>query len=134
MAASALYAVVLRRTSLRRLLVAGVFIHALGAPAVLALSTPASVYPVGAIYGLSQTLAALSIFDLAARASPREGAGLAYAMIMTTINVALALSDLLGVWLQARLSLPFAALVAVNAGSTLIVLPLIALLPRKIVD
>jgi hypothetical protein len=134
MSASALYAVVHRKIALRRLLVFGVFIHAAGAPIVLALSTPASVLPVGAIYGLTQTLAALPLFDLAARASPRAGAALAYALVMSAINLAFAGSDILGVWLQEQLSLSFAGLVAINATSTLVVLPLIAILPAALVD
>ena len=98
------------------------------------MSTPASVYPVGAIYGLTQTFAALPLFDLAARASPRAGAGLAYALVMSAINLAFAGSDLLGVWLQEQLALSFASLVVINAVSTFIVLPLIAVLPAALID
>ena len=78
-------------------------------------------------------LGQLPLFDLAARAAPRGSAALAYALMMSAWNLAVAASDIFGSWLFHRYGLTFIHLVWLNAGATAATLILVPLLPRRLV-
>jgi hypothetical protein len=49
------------------------------------------------------------------------------------MNLGIGASDVLGAWLYARFGLTFRELVAVNAGTTLLAIAVVPLLPRALV-
>jgi hypothetical protein len=127
------YGVICRRVPLRLALPAGI---ALGAASVLAFlaydSRGAAVWIhfLSAIFG---TLAAMPLYDVAARAVPRGSESVGYAFVMGMQTLAMyAVSDVVGSYLYGRLHLTFKQLVWVDAGATLAVLLFVPLLPRAL--
>jgi hypothetical protein len=86
------------------------------------------------IEGISQLLGAIGVlplYDLATRATPAGGEAMGYALMMSSRNVAVFASDILGSWLRDH-HLPWNALVCLNAGTTLLCLLALPLLPRAL--
>ena len=76
-------------------------------------------------------LAELAILDLAARATPKGCEGLGYSLMLSIRNVAASGADVVGSYLADH-NWPFAHLVYLNAGTTVIVLILLPLIPAAL--
>lgn len=127
--AAVLYGLVCRRWNLRTLLAVSILIHALGTLFYLAYRSHASALWITALEGVTQTLAVLPLYDLAARATPRGSEALGYSLMMSVWNLTNALSDLLGSWLFDHFRMTFHSLVWLNAGTTALILLAVPLLP-----
>ena len=85
------------------------------------------------VTGFTLALTNLAIFDLATRAAPPGAEGTVLAAIFAGVNIAGKLSDLIGSRLYGgHWSLP--SLVLLNAGTTLLAVCLVPLLPRSVVS
>lgn len=129
-----LYGVLCQRLRLRWLLLLGIALAALGTLCYLFYGSRTAAALIEAENGLFVTLAELALMDLAARATPRGGEGLGFALMMSVRNGALALSDVFGSWLVERRQVSFASLVWLNAGTTALVLLAAPFLPRQLID
>ena len=67
------------------------------------------------------------------RASPKGSESLGYCLMMSVWNIALAISDVWGARMFS-LGVSFNTLVWINAGTTLLVLAAVPLLPRALTD
>lgn len=133
LAAGLAYAYACKRLPLRTLLVIALTANALTSLGFLGYKSRTSAVVVESLAGFGMVLGNLPLFDLAARAAPRKSAALAYALLMSAWNAAVACSDVLGSWLYTRWHLSFGSLVWLNAGSTLLTLALVPFLPRRLV-
>jgi hypothetical protein len=86
------------------------------------------------IVGMTGTVAELALMDLAARATPRGGEALGFALMMSVRNLAVGGSDVMSSSLADRFHLSFSTLVLLNAGTTLLSLLAIPFLPAVLVD
>jgi predicted MFS family arabinose efflux permease len=123
-----------RRLSMKWMLVVSIIIHALGTLFYLYYRSGTTAVAVAAIEGLTQTLALLPVYDLAARGTPKGSEALGYAVMMSVWNLTNALSDWVGSTLFARYGITFARLVWINAGTTALVLFVIPFLPRALLE
>jgi BT1 family protein len=82
--------------------------------------------------GFGYTLAEIALMDLAVRATPRGSEGLGFSLMMSVRNFALLGSDWLGAKLLETYHLQFNTLVIANGATTLILIPLVLLLPAMI--
>ena len=71
---------------------------------------------------------------MATRASPRGVEAMGYALMVSAYNISLNLSDVTGSWIWGHLHRHFAPLVAINAGTTLLVLLVVPFLPGVLVS
>jgi hypothetical protein len=131
---AALYAVLCRFVPLRVSLLAGIVLNATSTLLFLRYDSPlaaALIHGGGAVLG---TMAALPLYDLAARATPKGSESLGFALIMSLYTLAsFGVSDPLGSYLYGHVHLGFKALVSLNAGWTLAVLVLLPLVPRALI-
>jgi predicted MFS family arabinose efflux permease len=130
---AAVYAIVCRRLTLRRLLFVAISTNALGTLLYLVYSywTAPVVHGVSGLVGIWSELA---LMDLAVRATPRGCESLGFSLMMSARNFALGGSDVFGAWLLDSRGWSFPELVWLNAGTTALVLLFVPLLPRAIVD
>ena len=96
-------------------------------------STVADAQMIEAVHGFGAAIATMSLVDLSVRATPRGSEGLGYALMISINNFARLGTDWLGSSMLDRLHLPFSDLVLMNAGTTLVAVPLVLLLPRVLV-
>jgi MFS family permease len=130
--AAAGYAGVCRSRPLSVILPSVLAGHALATLAWLWLRDPSSALAIRALTGFTLALTNLAIFDLATRAAPVGAEGTVLAAIFAGVNIAGRGSDLIGSTLySAHWSLP--ALVFLNAGTTLLAVFFVPLLPRSLV-
>lgn len=122
-----------RRVSLGRLLWLGASLHALSALAYFGYGSIGAAFVIEAAYGLCTALAFMPIFDLLARATPKEFAALGYALIFSFGSLSVSGSDLLGAWLYEHLARSFTGMILLNAGTSALVLVAIPFLPRLLV-
>jgi predicted MFS family arabinose efflux permease len=132
--ASFLYAVLCRWLPLRVLLYLSIAVSALGTLGYLFYHSGTAAAIVESENGLIGTLATLALMDLAARATPRGSEGLGFALMMSVLNGAQALSDIFGSWLIDQHHVSFFRLVWLNAGTTALVLLVIPFLPKILID
>jgi len=127
------YAWLCRRLPLRTTLVGGLCLSAGAALAYLGYRSATAAIAIDFLAGLTGALGTLPIFDLATRAAPRGCESLAFALMMSVRTVALfVLSDPLGSMVYERFGRGFRELVLVNAGSTLVGLLFVLLVPRAL--
>jgi predicted MFS family arabinose efflux permease len=129
---SLLYGWLCRRFPLRRLLPVG--LACAGSATLLYLNYHPSATGAIVIEAVAQFLGAfgaLPLYDLATRATPAGGEAMGYALMMSSRNVAVFASDILGSWLLDH-HLPWNALVGLNSGTTLLCLLVVPLLPRAL--
>jgi len=132
--AAILYGWTCRQFNLRALLMIALGFAAIGVLPFLALrSHPAGVFAY-ATWGFGSILAQLAALDLATRASPRGIEAMGYALMVSAYNISLNLSDVTGSWIWGHLHRHFEPLVAINAGTTLLVLLVVPFLPRILVN
>jgi MFS family permease len=133
LAGAAVYAILCRRLTLRRLLAVAIALNALGTLLYLgyAYRTAPLIHGVG---GLVAIWSELALMDLAVRATPRGCESLGFSIMMSARNFALGGSDVIGSWLLDSRGWSFHELVWLNAATTALVLLFVPLLPRAIVD
>jgi predicted MFS family arabinose efflux permease len=122
------------RYSLKTLIAGSIIIHAIGTLFYLAYGSRSSAISITALEGITQTLAMLPVYDLAVRATPRGSEALGYSVMMSAWNLTNGLSNWLGSAIYQRFHLTFHELVWINAGSTLIALVAIPLLPKMLLQ
>jgi predicted MFS family arabinose efflux permease len=127
------YARLCQKRSMRWVLPVVLVVHAVATLSWMALKTPDSALAIKALTGLTVTLSNLVIFDLATRAAPRGVEGTVLALLFAGINIALRASDMFGAYLHHVLKWSFPSLVLLNAGTTLLAVLLVPLLPRELV-
>ena len=130
---AAVYAIVCRRLTLRRLLFVAISTNALGTLLYLVYGYQTAPFIHG-LSGLVGIWSELALMDLAVRATPRGCESLGFSLMMSARNLALGGSDVIGAWLLDSRGWTFPELVWLNAGTTAVVLLFVPLLPRAIVD
>ena len=131
MAGAILYGLVCRRWNLRVLLAFSILIHTVGTLLYLGYHTETSALIITAISGITGTLTILPLYDLAARATPIGSEALGYSVMMSVWNFTAAFSDVTGSKLAAH-GWTFPHLVWLNAGTTIVVLLAVPLLPAAL--
>jgi len=135
LAGAALYAWLCRRLPLRWSLLGGIVLCAAAALLYLAYRSATAALVIDGLVGLTGSLGALPLYDLAARATPKGSESFGFALMMSVRNIALfVISDPLGSLLYGRYHLGLDKLALVNAGATLAVLLLIPLIPAALID
>ena len=129
---SMFYMRICRRVALRHLLWLGASLHAASALAYFAYRSIGPAFAIEASYGLCTALAFMPIFDLLARATPRQFAALGYALIFSLGSLSVSASDLMGSWIFDRFGHSFAGMILLNSASSAIVLLVIPFLPRML--
>lgn len=129
-----LYGVLCKRMNLRSLMAIGVVLGGVSALLYLWYRQPLSALIISGAAGLTGTLAVLPQFDLAARATPKGCEALGYSLLMSVANIAMSLSDYSGSWLYDHWHMTFRNLIWLNAGTTLIVLLAIPILPAALMS
>jgi MFS family permease len=135
--ATALYAWLCRRVTLKPLLLAGILLNALSSALYVWYRSPTSAIVIDTTNGFLAILGVLPLFDLAARATPRGSESFGYALLMSVYNIAVfAISNPIGSWLY---ELPHSAwhhnltrLIWLNTGTSVLAFALVPLLPRML--
>lgn len=130
-AGALVYALVCLRLPLGRLLPGAIVLSAVSALLFLGYHSHVSALVVQGVSGFLGIFASVALMDLAARTTPAGGEAMGYSLLMSAFNLGLTGSDILGAWLYSRFHLPFAALVWISAGTTLLALPLMRLIPAE---
>jgi hypothetical protein len=130
---AALYAALCRRVTLKVSLIAGIVLNAASTLFYLRYDSASQAAFIDTAAGLVGTLAALPLYDLAARATPPGVESFGFSLMMSIRNVAIfAISNPLGSYLYSRHHVGFKQLVWLNAGSTAAVLLFIPVLPAAL--
>ena len=129
-AGALVYALACVRLPLGRLLPGAIVLSAFASLLFLGYHSHGSALWVQGISGFLGIFASVALMDLAARTTPFGGEALGYSLLMSAFNLGLTGSDILGAWLYGQFHLPFAVLVWISAGTTLLALPLMGLIPR----
>ena len=133
--ATALYAWLCRRISLKPLLLVGIFLNGASSALYLWYSSPLSAIIIDTANGFLGVLGVLPLFDLAARATPKGSESFGYALLMSVYNIAVfAISMPIGshlyelphsIWYHS-----LSRLIWLNTGTSLIAFVLVPWLPR----
>jgi MFS family permease len=127
------YAVVCRFVPLGVSLVAGIVLSAASTLSYLAYASRGAAVAIHFLSAIVGTLAAMPLYDLAARAAPEGSESFGYALVLGMQTLATyAVSDLVGSYLYGHVHLTFQQLVWVDALSTLAVLLFLPALPRAL--
>jgi len=129
-AGALVYALLCLRLPLGRLLPGAIVLSAAGSLLFLGYHSHSSALTVQGVSGFLGIFASVALMDLAARTTPVGGEALGYSLLMSAFNLGLTGSDILGAWLYSH-HLSFAALVWLSAGTTLLALPLMRLIPAE---
>lgn len=129
-----LYHYTCRRWQLRRLVVVSILVHALGTLFYLQYNSAANAIWIMAIAGATLAFGQLTVYDLAARATPKGSEALGYSVMMSVWNLTNALSDWSGATLFQRLHLSFATLIWINAITTLLAILVTPFLPAVLMQ
>ena len=127
------YGYACRRVNLRILLIVCLTAATLSQLSYLFYSSVGRAQAIAAIDGFGFTLAELALMDLAVRATPAGSESLGFSLMMSVRNFALFGTDWFGSALIDNYHFKFNALVAANAATTLVTVPLVLLLPRVLV-
>ena len=122
-----------RRIALRKLLWFGIALNAVAALAYFGYNSAGAALVIEAAYGLSTALAFMPIFDLLARATPKNFAAFGYALIFSLGSLSVSGSDVMGSWIYEYLGRNFTAMILLDSGTSALVLLAIPLLPRILV-
>jgi Na+/melibiose symporter-like transporter len=133
--ATGLYAYFCRKLSLKPLLLGGILLNAISSLLYLWYRSPQSAMVIDTANGFLAILGILPLFDLAARATPKGSESFGYALLMSVYNIAVfAISNPIGSWLYEHPSAGWHhnlnRLIWLNAGTSLVALVLVPLLPR----
>jgi Na+/melibiose symporter-like transporter len=137
--ATALYATLCRRISLRPLLLAGILLNATGSLIYIWYGSKGSAILIDSANGFLAILGVLPLFDLAARATPKGSESFGYALLMSVYNIAVfAVSDPIGAWLYERKNTfwyhSLHHLVLLNSGASMVALILVPILPKVLLN
>jgi predicted MFS family arabinose efflux permease len=132
MAGAAIYARVCKALPLGLLLACGIILSSILTLLYLYYESHRAAIIITAVNGLGGTLAVVPLYDLAARATPRGCEGLGFALMMSLRNLAANGGDWVGSWLMQSLHWNFSGLVFISAGTTLLVLFAIPIVPVQI--
>ena len=127
------YAFLCRRFRLRTLLLACLSLATATTLGYLFYDSFAQAQVIEAVHGFGAALATMSLIDLSVRATPAGSEGLGYALMISINNLARLGTDWMGSTMLDRLHVPFSSLVLMNAGATLVAVPLVLLLPLALV-
>jgi len=127
------YARACRRLSLRVLLLTAILCSAGAAIPFFALANRFGAIAAYAGSGFAAALVEMTALDLAARASPPTVEAMGYALMLSAGNFSIYLSDIVGSRLWTLLDYRFTPLIWINAGSSLLALIALPLLPRLLV-
>jgi len=127
------YMRICRHVALNKLLWVGVSLHTVSSLAFFGYRSMGSAIAIEALYGLCTALAFMPIFDLLARATPKDFAALGYALIFSLGSISVSGSDLFGSWLFERMDRSFAGMILLDSGTSALVLLVIPFLPRMLV-
>ena len=130
-AGALVYAVVCVRLPLGRLLPGAIVLSAVASLLFLGYHSHSSALWVQGTSGFLGIFASVALMDLAARTTPVGGEAMGYSLLMSAFNLGLTGSDLLGSWAYDHFHLAFSTLVLISAGTTLLALPLLSLVPRE---
>jgi hypothetical protein len=122
-----------RQIALIKLLWFGIALNAVAALAYFGYRSAGAALVIEAAYGLSTALAFMPIFDLLARATPKNFAAFGYALIFSFGSLSVSGSDVVGSWIYEHLGRSFAAMILLDSGTSALVLLAIPLLPRILV-
>ena len=128
-AGALVYGLLCLRLPLGRLLPGAIVLSAVSALLFLGYHSHSSALVVQGLSGFLGIFASVALMDLAARTTPVGGEAMGYSLLMSAFNLGLTGSDILGAWLYSHFHLPFASLVWISAGTTLLALPLMRLIP-----
>jgi hypothetical protein len=123
-----------RRFSLRTLLRVCLLFSALAPLGYLFYDSYVHAQTIEAANGFGGALGEIAVMHLAVRATPSGSEALGFAVLMAVRNFFMWGSDWLGSALIDSLHVPFNAVVYINAGMTLLVVPLALVLPRVLVN
>jgi Na+/melibiose symporter-like transporter len=132
--AAMMYYSACRTLGLRYILAGSIVVHAVGTLFFLGYHDHLSAGLIHAVAGVTGTLAMLPIYDLAARATPRGSEALGYALMMSVWNLTNAFSNVTGSWIYTTFHWSFIQLVWLNAGTTLLVLLAVPLMPKVLMN
>ena len=131
--AAALYgAFACRRLTLRTLLIVCLLAGAVGNFAYWFYGSVTQASIAETVNGFGYTLAEVAIMHLAVRATPAGSEALGFSLIMSVRNFCLYGGDWIGAAMIDRWHLPFHQLVAINAATTLLAVPLVLFLPKAL--
>ena len=125
------YGLLCTRIPLSRLLPGAIVLSAFSSLLFLGYHSHTSALVVQGASGFLGIFASVALMDLAARTTPTGGEAMGYALLMSAFNLGLTCADLLGSWLYGTLHVPLTALICLSAFTTLLALPLMALIPRS---
>jgi hypothetical protein len=123
-----------RRFTLRTLLLWSVAFGTLANLGYLFYSSVGNARVIDSFNGFGYTLAEVAMMDLAVRATPSGSEGLGFSLMMSVRNFTLFGSDWFGSKLIETYHMHYNTLVIANAATSLIVVPLVLLLPAIIVN
>ncbi len=127
------YMRICRHVALNKLLWAGVGLHTVSSLAFFGYRSMSSAIVIEALYGLCTALAFMPIFDLLARATPKDFAALGYALIFSLGSISVSGSDLFGSWLFEQMDRNFVGMILLDSGTSALVLLVIPFLPRMLI-
>ena len=131
---SMLYFKLCKRVRLRKILLWSIIIHALGTMFYLGYHDSTSAIWITALSGITGTLAILPVYDLASRGTPRGSEALGYSVMMSVWNLTNSLSDWSGSILSSKFHYQLSHLVWLNAGTTILTLLVVPLLPAILMN
>jgi predicted MFS family arabinose efflux permease len=126
--AATFYHFVCRRMQLRYLIIASIVVHAAGTLFYYFYRDWNTAMLVAGLEGITETLAMLPVYDMAARCTPRGSEALGYSVMMSMWNLTNKLSDFIGSILYDN-GVTFMSLIWLNSGTTLIALFAVPFLP-----
>jgi len=132
-AAAVMYGWACRRIHLRRLLLISLTLSGALSLLYVFYQSVAAAQAITAIEAFSGAFAEIALMDLALRATPKGSEGLGYALMISVRNLAVFGTDWLGSAMMDTWKLSFNTLVYANSATTLIVVPLVFLLPAILV-
>jgi Na+/melibiose symporter-like transporter len=130
--ASASYAWLCTKASLRTLIAWAVVLDAFAQGLYVFYASPESALLIEALAGLMRGFVWMPILDLLVRAVPRGNEAVGAALEWTPANVAVAISDLTGAWLYEQYGMSFKNLAWLNMGTTLLILFIVPLIPASV--
>jgi hypothetical protein len=122
-----------KRFELRTLLLACILFGASAQAAYVFYYSFSIAQIIDSYYGFGFTLAEVAMMHLAVRATPAGCEAMAFALMMAVRNFGLMGGDWLGAALQDHFHLSFHTLALINGAGSLLALPLVLLLPARIV-
>lgn len=129
-----IYGVICSKFDLKKLLIFSILIDSADSLIYLFYSSEIAAALITFTNGFTGALAVIPIYDLAARATPKNSEALGYALIFSLWNFSDSISDVIGSHLYDNLEFGFFDLVWVNAATTFLILAFIPFLPKSIIS